>query len=101
MTNTNDEAPKILDLPIGLDATGMRREFDSLGDVEVPANRYWGAQTQRSLEHFNIGHDRMPKEVYHASGYVKRAAAVLTTAPGRLPAWKRQLIERVCDEVIS
>ena len=46
---TNDEEPKILDLPIGLDATGMRREFDSLGDVEVPANRYWGAQTQRSL----------------------------------------------------
>jgi fumarate hydratase, class II len=39
MTNTNDEAPKILDLPIGLDATGMRREFDSLGDVEVPADR--------------------------------------------------------------
>ena len=42
MTNTNDEAPKILDLPIGLDATGMRREFDSLGEVEVPADRYWG-----------------------------------------------------------
>ena len=40
--------PKILDLPIGLDATGMRREFDSLGDVEVPADHYWGAQTQRS-----------------------------------------------------
>ena len=73
MTNTNDEAPKILDLPIGLDATGMRREFDSLGEVEVPADRYWGAQTQRSLEHFNIGHDRMPKEVYHAYGYVKSA----------------------------
>ena len=49
MTTTNDEAPKILDLPIGLDATGMRTEFDSLGTVEVPADRYWGAQTQRSL----------------------------------------------------
>ena len=101
MTTTNDVAPKILDLPIGLDATGMRREFDSLGDVEVPADRYWGAQTQRSLEHFNIGHDRMPKEVYHAYGYVKKAAAVVNTAAGRLPAWKGQLIERVCDEVIS
>ena len=56
MTTTNDEAPKILDIPIGLDATGMRREFDSLGEVEVPADRYWGAQTQRSLQHFNIGH---------------------------------------------
>jgi len=67
MTTANEE-PNILDLPIGLDATGMRREFDSLGDVDVPADRYWGAQTQRSLEHFNIGHDRMPKEVYHAYG---------------------------------
>jgi fumarate hydratase, class II len=99
--NTNDEAPKILDIPIGLDATGMRREFDSLGEVEVPANRYWGAQTQRSLQHFNIGTDRMPKEVYHAYGYVKKAAAVVNTRARRLPAWKGQLIERVCDEVIS
>jgi fumarate hydratase, class II len=47
MTSPNDKEPKILDVPIGLAATGMRREFDSLGDVEVPANRYWGAQTQR------------------------------------------------------
>ena len=101
MTATNDEAPKILDLPIGLDATGMRREFDSLGEVEVPADRYWGAQTQRSLQHFNIGHDRMPKEVYHAYGYVKKAAAIVNTRAGRLPAWKGELIQRVCDEVIS
>jgi len=97
----DDEAPKILDLPIGLSATGMRKEFDSLGQVEVPADHYWGAQTQRSLQHFNIGHDRMPKEVYHAYGYVKKAAAIVNTAAGRLPAWKGQLIERVCDEVIS
>src|ERR1700689_5782540 len=101
MTDANEQVPKILDLPIGLDATGMRKEFDSLGTVEVPADHYWGAQTQRSLEHFNIGHDRMPKEVYHAYGYVKKAAAVVNTAAGRLPAWKGQLIERVCDEVIS
>jgi fumarate hydratase, class II len=101
MTNANEEAPKILGLAIGLDVTGMRHEFDSLGEVEVPANRYWGAQTQRSLQHFNIGQDRMPKEVYHAYGYVKKAAAVVNTRTGRLPAWKGQLIERVCDEVIS
>jgi fumarate hydratase class II len=101
MTTANDEAPKILDLPIGLDATGMRKEFDSLGDVEVPADHYWGAQTQRSLQHFNIGNDRMPKEVYHAYGYVKKAAAIVNTAAGRLPAWKGQLIQRVCDEAIS
>jgi len=68
VTGNDANEPKILDIPIGLDATGMRREFDSLGDVEVPANRYWGAQTQRSLQHFNIGNDRMPKEVYHAYG---------------------------------
>ena len=86
MADYNDPASNILDIPIGLDAAGMRREFDTLGTVEVPANRYWGAQTQRSLEHFNIGNDRMPKEVYHAYGYVKKAAAVLNTRAGRLPA---------------
>jgi fumarate hydratase, class II len=85
MNDADDAAPKILDLPIGLDVTGTRREFDSLGNVDVPADRYWGAQTQRSLEHFNIGNDRMPKEVYHAYGYVKKAAAVVNTQAGRLP----------------
>jgi fumarate hydratase, class II len=99
--DTSAQAPKILDLPIGLDATGTRKEFDSLGNVEVPADHYWGAQTQRSLEHFNIGNDRMPKEVYHAYGYVKKAAAIVNTRAGRLPQWKGQLIEGVCDEVIS
>jgi fumarate hydratase class II len=94
-------APEILDLPIGLAATGTRREFDSLGAVEVPANRYWGAQTQRSLEHFDIGDDRMPQQVYRAYGYVKKAAAVVNTRAGRLPRWKGELIQRVCDEVTS
>jgi len=101
MANADDDIPNILDLPIGLSATGMRREFDSLGEVEVPANRYWGAQTQRSLQHFSIGEDRMPVEVYHAYGYVKKAAAALNTQAGSLPAWKGELIQRVCDEVIS
>jgi fumarate hydratase, class II len=95
------DAPKILDIPIGLDATGTRREFDSLGEVDVPAGHYWGAQTERSLQHFSIGNDRMPQEVYHAYGYVKKAAAVVNTRAGRLPAWKGELIQRVCDEVIS
>jgi fumarate hydratase, class II len=101
MTDGNGQAPKIRNVPIGLDATGMRREFDSLGTVLVPADHYWGAQTQRSLEHFNIGNDRMPKEVYHAYGYVKKAAAAVNTRAGRLPEWRGHLIERVCDEVIS
>jgi fumarate hydratase, class II len=95
------DAPKILDIPIGLDAAGTRREFDSLGEVDVPADHYWGAQTERSLQHFSIGNDRMPKEVYHAYGYVKKAAAVVNTRAGRLPAWKGELIGRVCDEVID
>jgi fumarate hydratase, class II len=98
---STETVPKLLDLPIGLDAAGVRDEFDSLGTVQVPANRYWGAQTQRSLEHFNIGNDRMPKEVYHAYGFVKKAAAVVNTRAGRMPEWKGRLIERVCDEVIA
>ena len=95
MAVSSEAPPKVLDLPIGLDASGKRREFDSLGDVEVPADRYWGAQTQRSLEHFNIGNDRMPKEVYHAYGYVKKAAAIVNTRAGRMPEWKGRLIEKV------
>jgi fumarate hydratase class II len=57
-------------VPIGINATGQRRETDSMGEIDVPADRYWGAQTQRSLIHFSIGNDRMPKRVYHAYGYV-------------------------------
>jgi fumarate hydratase class II len=101
MTDMSAKAPKVHHLPIGLDSTGTRQEFDSLGKVEVPADHYWGAQTQRSLQHFNIGNDRMPKEVYHAYGYVKKAAAIVNTRADRLPAWKGELIQRVCDEVIS
>ena len=93
MSNAQDTTPKTLDLPIGLAETGHRKEFDSLGDVLVPADRYWGAQTQRSLEHFDIGHDRMPKEVYHAYGFVKQAAAIVNTKSGRLPSWKGELIQ--------
>ncbi|AJE43433.1 fumarate hydratase [Streptomyces nodosus] len=91
----------MLDIPIGLDATGTRRETDSMGAIEVPADRYWGAQTQRSLIHFSIGDDRMPKAVYHAYGHVKKAAARVNGRAGRLPGWKAELIERVADEVID
>jgi fumarate hydratase, class II len=60
------EHPALHDIPIGIDATGQRHETDSMGGIDVPADRYWGAQTQRSLVHFAIGDDRMPKRVYHA-----------------------------------
>jgi fumarate hydratase, class II len=95
------DAPKILSIPIGIDATGTRRETDSMGAIEVPADKYWGAQTQRSLIHFSIGADRMPKSVYHAYGYVKKAAARVNARAGRLAGWKAELIGQVCDEVIA
>src|SRR5919106_803275 len=85
----------------GLQAPGMRIESDSMGDIEVPADHYWGAQTQRSLVHFSIGDDRMPKAVYHAYGYVKKAAALVNAAEGRLPKGKADLIMKVADEVIN
>ncbi|MFC7587763.1 class II fumarate hydratase [Nonomuraea antimicrobica] len=93
-------APRVRDVPIGLRATGTRTESDSLGTVDVPAGHYWGAQTQRSLIHFDIGDDRMPKAVYHAYGYIKKAAAIVNARAGRLPRWQADLICRVADEVI-
>ena len=96
-----DGGPKIHDIPIGLTASGTRRETDSMGAIDVPADKYWGAQTQRSLIHFSIGDDRMPKAVYHAYGHVKKAAAFVNGRAGRLPRWKSRLIQRVADEVIS
>src|SRR5271163_5375070 len=95
------ETYELKQVPIGVGATGKRKETDSMGEVEVPADKYWGAQTQRSLIHFSIGDDRMPKQVYHAYGYVKKAAARVNTRAGRLPAWKGDLIQRICDEVIT
>jgi fumarate hydratase class II len=90
--------PELRDLPIGIQTTGTRRESDAIGAIAVPANRYWGAQTQRSLEHFAIGDDRMPKRVYHAYGIVKKAAALVNAAAGRLPRWKAEAIVRAADE---
>jgi fumarate hydratase, class II len=101
MADPDKDHPMIKDVPIGLSSSGSRREFDSMGDVDVPADRYWGAQTQRSLQHFSIGRDRMPKEVYHAYGIVKKACALVNQAAGRLPAWKAQATVRAADEAIA
>ena len=95
------ETPAMTDIAIGLNASGTRSEFDSMGEVAVPADRYWGAQTQRSLQHFSIGDDRMPKPVYHAYGYVKKACALVNHAAGRLPDWKKDAIVRAADEAIG
>ena len=78
-----------------------RVEFDSMGQVRVPADRLWGAQTQRSLIHFSIGNDHMPTELYHAYGYVKKAAALVNARLGRLPQDKADLIVKAADEVIA
>ena len=101
MNDPKDEPHVLQDVPIGLEGSGRRREFDSMGEVDVPANRYWGAQTQRSLHHFSIGGDRMPKAVYHAYGTVKKACALVNAAAGRLPDWKRDAIVRAADETIT
>ena len=87
--------------PIGINATGARTETDSMGAVQVPADRYWGAQTQRSLHHFSIGDDRMPKELSRAYGIVKKAAAEVNRDDGRLAPDKAEAIIQACDEVIS
>ena len=100
-TSKGEARTPMRDLPIGTGATGTRLESDSMGSIEVPAEHYWGAQTQRSLIHFSIGDDHMPKAVYHAYGYVKKAAAIINAAAGKLPQDKADLICQVADEVIA
>src|SRR3954453_21118196 len=82
-------------------APQTRTESDSMGKVDVPADRYWGAQTQRSLEHFSIGSDRMPLENVRAFGVLKKAAALVNMSLGKLPKNKADLIVRAADEVID
>jgi fumarate hydratase class II len=95
------EPHRIRDVPIGLAAEGLREEYDSMGSSQVPADRYWGSQTQRSLQHFAIGDDRMPKPVYHAYGIVKKAAAIVNARGGRLDPVLAQAIIQACDEAIA
>src|SRR3982075_4145669 len=78
-----------------------RIESDSMGQIEVPAHVYWGAQTQRSLLHFNIGRDVMPPELIRAFGILKKACALVNQDLGKLPADKAKLIAQAADEVIA
>jgi fumarate hydratase class II len=78
-----------------------RIESDSMGKIDVPVNRYYGAQTARSLIHFDIGRDVMPAELIRAFGVLKKAAALVNQDLGKLPAEKAALIARAADEVIS
>ncbi|MDP3704996.1 MAG: class II fumarate hydratase [Legionellaceae bacterium] len=81
--------------------TKIRSETDSMGAIDVPADKYWGAQTERSLHHFNIGHDIMPIEVIHALGLLKKAAAITNHDLGKLSEDKLNLIVKAADEVSS
>src|ERR1700750_802437 len=81
--------------------TRTRTESDSMGKIGVPSNVYWGAQTQRSLHHFNIGRDTMPPELIKAFATLKKAAALVNQDLGKLPADKAKLIVQAADEVIS
>ena len=78
-----------------------RFESDSLGRVAVPADKLWGAQTQRSLEHFSIGQELMPRELITAYAVLKRAAAIANHGGGRLDESARDLITEVCDEILA
>ncbi len=79
----------------------FRVEKDSLGDVAVPVDKLWGAQTQRSLEHFSIGTDLMPREMIASYAVLKKGAASANRAGGRLDAERHALIVRVCDEILA
>jgi fumarate hydratase class II len=85
----------------GIDGKSIRTESDSLGEVEVPADKLWGAQTQRSLEHFSIGTDLIPREMIDAYAILKKAAANANHTGGRLKDEPHQLIVQVCDEILA
>src|SRR4051812_26515319 len=79
----------------------MRKERDSLGEVEVPADKLWGAQTQRSLQHFSIGQDLIPREMIIAYAILKKAAANANHAGKRLDDRVHDLIVKTCDEILA
>ena len=81
--------------------TDIRKETDSLGEVDVPADKLWGAQTQRSLEHFSIGQDLIPREMIAAYATLKKAAANANHADKRLDDRRHGLIVQVCDEILA
>src|SRR5215475_1375562 len=81
--------------------TDVRKETDSLGEVSVPADKLWGAQTQRSLEHFSIGKDLIPREMITAYATLKKAAAAANHAGGRLDDPRYKLIVQTCDEILA
>jgi fumarate hydratase, class II len=86
---------------IELKKQDIRKETDSLGEVDVPSDKLWGAQTQRSLEHFSIGQDLIPREMIAAYTTLKKAAANANHAGGRLDDKRHKLIVQACDEILN
>src|ERR1700733_11826656 len=90
-----------MEAPIELQQSSFRVESDSIGEVKVPSTMLWGAQTQRSLEHFSIGHDLIPREMITAYAILKKAAANANHAGGRLDDERHRLILQTCDEILG
>jgi len=86
---------------MGTSLRDYRKETDSLGEVQVPADKLWGAQTQRSLEHFSIGKDLIPREMISSYAVLKKGAAIANHAGGRLNDQQYRLIVQTCDEILS
>ena len=84
-----------------LKLVGIRQETDSLGEVDVPSDKLWGAQTQRSLEHFNIGHDLIPREMISSYAILKKGAANANHTGKRLDDERYRLIVQTCDEILA
>ena len=78
-----------------------RIEHDSMGEVQVPADRYWGAQTQRSFQNFPIGTEKIPMEVIRAFAILKKAAAIANNRLGKLDDKRLALISQACDEILA
>src|SRR3954470_11260315 len=99
----SSESAKLFFTVINFPYMEFRKEKDTMGIVEVPANVYWGAQTQRSIDNFKIAQDinKMPKEIVAAFAYLKKAAALTNLDAGVLPKETCDLIGKVCDEILE
>jgi fumarate hydratase class II len=92
---------ELREVPVGLDDKGTRRDRDGIGLVEVPADRYWGAATQRALNTAPGSADSMPEAFFRGCGMIKRAAAAMNAQAGRLPVWKSAAIVRAADDLVA
>src|SRR5580693_6380278 len=95
------EGRKLMSAINNVTVMSVRKETDSLGEVDVPSTKLWGAQTQRSLEHFSIGQDLIPHEMIAAYATLKKAAANANHAGGRLDDGRHRLIFQTCDEILA